>query len=221
MVKSKKADDLFKLFKFASDHTEAECVVHEIISVMKQLIISMFLLLTLFSCDHHSSKYAGTVTPDHNQSVFNCAVLQDSLLRYIRSCSEKSSSSYSQEFPQIFRIYVYLDQNKDTIVDFSNGTAWRTDLKQLYGISTKGETEVLGKRLIVKYRDMDSFSAINESVLCASDDDSVNVYTKHPELLGRGPEKGAGDSRVYKLVSRDSLLLIGRLTRVPSYDSHE
>lgn len=188
------------------------------ISVMKRFFIAVFILLLSFSCSRHSSNAGDTEVPNPDQNVFNCAVLQDSLLSYIRFYSENSSSSYNQDYPQIFRIYVYLDQKKDTIVDFSNSTAWRTDLRKLYGICTKGETEVLGKRVIVKYQDIDSFSAINESILCASDDDSVNVYTKHPDLMGRGPEKIADDSRVYRLISRDSLLLIGRLTRVPSYD---
>lgn len=150
-------------------------------------------------------------------TIFNSRVLQDSLCAYL---NQYNWTYLNDSIPQVFCIYVYLDQQNDTIIDFSNSIAFRLDLKELFGIYTKGETSFLGKRVIVKYRSIDSFSAINEQILQESNADDENIFTREPELLNQmAPAALKPTSRVYKLFSRDSLQLLSRYSLVPTYDN--
>ena len=136
-----------------------------------------------------------------DNSLFNNKFLQDSLDKYI---SLYGQNKREDRFPQIFCIYVYTDRNNDTIVDLSHSVAFRTDLKELFGIYTKGETSIRNNRIIVRYRGISSFPEINESILKESDADSINCFTEYPELLDPAyiPSRVKSDSRLYKLITK-------------------
>lgn len=186
--------------------------------VLYYTLITLILHLCLSECNY-SIKSVNDEREGNSKdiAVFNSRVLQDSLSNYF---SLHNRVPDDEKYPQIFCVYVYLDRSKDTIIDISNSIAYRTDLKQLFGIYTKGETSFQGKRLIVKYRDIGSFTAINEAILQESDADSVNCFTGRE--VGSSffpPPQLRADSKVYKLISRDSLLLIDRKSLVPTYDA--
>ena len=151
-------------------------------------------------------------------ALFKNKVLQDSLCRYLELYGNKTAN---ERFPQIFCIYVYPDRNNDTIVDMSHSIAFRTDIKDLYGIYTKGETMILNNKILVRYRNIVTFSEINEFILQESDADSVNIFIQYPELLYNPPlgTRVESDSRVYKIISKDSLQLVGKSSIIPSYDT--
>ena len=190
----------------------------------KQNSMLLLCVLHLLSCNlvpHNTERDELQSVPLQQNSfqtvVFNNKVLQDTVFAYVDSYKH---SFLDDSIPQLFCIYVYLDRQKDTIIDVSNSIAFRVDLDELFGIYTKGETTISGKRLIIRYRSIDSFSAINEAVLQESSADSVNIFTKNPELMSRiSPNALRPTSRVYKLCSRDSLQLLSQQSLVPTYDN--
>lgn len=186
--------------------------------------IILALILILHSCKsnpHASEKYekqdVGFASETIDTAVFNNKVLQDSLCAYVDLYNR---SHLNDSIPQVFCVYVYLDNQNDTIIDFSNSIAFRVDLKELFGIYTKGETSLSGRRVIVRYRSIDSFSAINEHLLQESNADYENLFTDNPDLMNQlAPAALKPTSRVYKLISRDSLQLLSRISLVPTYDN--
>lgn len=187
-----------------------------------RLFLSLFLVLQACnpgprSMKRHEIQEVGFISESIHTTLFNNKVIQDSLFAYVNMYKEPP---LNDSIPQVFCVYVYLDRQNDTIIDFSNSIAFRVDLKEMFGIYTKGETSFSGERVIVRYRSIDSFSAINESALQESNADYENIFTRNPDLMVQlTPAALKPTSRVYKLISQDSLQLLSRISLVPTYDN--
>lgn len=185
------------------------------------------IVLFLATCCNYTNNKNESINNDtvdmRIDSLFNYPVLHDSLMAYLYLYrNDTLQESYKQlPFKRLFNIYIYLDKKKDTIIDISNYYAYRVDLKEQYGISVIGETTINEETVIVRTRGIDSFPALNISILKPSDADSANIITKNPDIIHHYffPDQIKPDARVYRLVSKDSLLLIGRYSVAPSYDN--
>lgn len=157
------------------------------------------------------------LTSEHRiDSLFKYPSLHDSLMAYLET---HKTDTLESSFHPIFCVYIYLDKHADTIVDFSHSIAYRTDLKELYGIQTLGETQYNDERIIVQVRGIDRFPALNESLLHSSDATPVNIFAHEPDMIDQlSPMTVLPTSKVYRMVTKDSLLLINRYSLVPSYD---
>ena len=135
--------------------------------------------------------------------------------------THKTDTSESSFHP-IFRVYIYIDKHSDTIVDFGHSIAYRTDLNELYDIQTLGETQYNDERIIVQVRGIDRFPALNESLLHTSNADSVTILVQRPDMINHlSPMTVLPTSKVYRMVTKDSLLLINRYSLLPSYEASQ
>lgn len=150
-------------------------------------------------------------------SLFKYPALQDSLMAYLEMYKTDTLDS---SFRPIFRVYIYIDKHADTIVDIGHSLAYRTDLGEMYGIQTLGETQYNDERIIVQVRGVDRFPALNESLLHPSKTESVNILTQRPDMINHlSPITILPTSKVYRMVTKDSLLLINHYSLVPTYEA--
>ena len=182
------------------------------------LLIVCICLAGWCSCCRNTVKARLTLEP-RIDSLFKYPSLHDSLMSYLETHKTDTSES---SFHPIFRVYIYIDKHSDTIVDFGHSIAYRTDLNELYDIQTLGETQYNDERIIVQVRGIDRFPALNESLLHTSNADSVTILVQRPDMINHlSPMTVLPTSKVYRMVTKDSLLLINRYSLLPSYEASQ